>query len=301
LKIDNLNGQCHIGHMETDAINIEESPRLKNPVFIAGFDGWGNALNVSRGMVDFLISRLGGRRIARLDPDTFYRYDASRPVVTIEEGVLKKYRPPRGDIFAIETEPDAHDLVILAADEPNLSWDRLVDELCGFLKSLGVKTIITLGGLFDNVLHTERTISGIVSNEGMKSLLRQKGINPISYHGPTTIHSTIHWEGQKRGFECLSLWCRCPYYIQSVTHFGLMSALGELLAFLGNFEINTRSLEENWEKLEIEIREMVEKNPQIKSVVEGLMKQKTRGASVLNQSAGSKEKVINLMDFIDPK
>ncbi len=286
--------------MESEGLYIEEMPRLKNPVFIAGFDGWGNALNTSKGMVDFLISHLPGRRIADLNPDLFYRYDAVRPVVTVEDGILKRYRPPRASIFAVETEPEAHDLVVLAADEPNLAWDRMVSELCGFLKSLHVKTIITLGGLFDNVLHTERTISGLVSNEGLKALLKQKGINPISYHGPSTIHSTIQWEGQKRGFECLSLWCHCPYYLQSVTHFGLLSALADLLAFLGNFKLNTQKLEDNWEKLELEIQELIESNPQIKSVVEGLMKQRAR-SSVLNQSADSKEKIINLMDFLDPK
>lgn len=287
--------------MENQGLNIEELPRLKNPVFIAGFDGWGNALNISKGMTDFLISRLSGRPIADLNSDFFFRYDATRPVVTVEDGILKKYRPPKARIFAVETEDDAHDLIILSADEPNLAWDRFVDELFRFLKSMGVKTIITLGAMYDNVLHTERNISGLVSNEGLKALLRQKGINSVSYHGPGTIHTAIHWEGQQRGFECLSLWCHCSYYLQGVTHFGLLSALGGLLAFIGNFKLDTRVLEDNWEKLELEIIDLVEKNPQIKSVVDGLMKQRARGSTGLNPSGDSKEKIINLSDFLDPK
>ena len=72
--------------MSNPGIHIKELPQLKNPVLIAGFDGWGNALNISNGMVAYLIRRLKARNFADLDPDTFYRYDEQRPVVDIAEG-----------------------------------------------------------------------------------------------------------------------------------------------------------------------------------------------------------------------
>ena len=148
--------------MELKGIDIEETPSLKNPLFIAGFDGWGNALNISRGMVDFLASRLSARAIARLNPDNFYRYDATRPMVRVEEGVLKSYRPPKGVFYCVETEEQGRDLVLLLADEPSMGWHRLVDEMFGFLTRLGVETIISIGSMYDNVLHTERMISSLV-------------------------------------------------------------------------------------------------------------------------------------------
>ncbi len=284
--------------MNDESLKIEELPRLKNPVFIAGFDGWGNALNVSRGMTDFLISRMQARYFAAINADLFYRYDATRPTVAIEEGILTHYRPPKGNFFVIETgEQHAHDIIVLSADEPNLSWNRLVRETLDLLKKLGVKTIITLGSMFDNVLHTERMISALVSNDALKLLLIQKGIQPISYHGPTTIHSTIQWEGQKRGFECLSLWCHCPYYLQGTTHFGLLSTLGNLLAYLGNFSLDTRSLEENWEKLEEEVRALIKDNDQLKAVVEELQKSRTKRVRAFRQPLDPGEKIINLKDF----
>ena len=77
--------------MENRGIEITETPGLNHPLFITGFDGWGNALNISKGMMDYLISRLSARPIAHLNPDFFYRYDGTRPVVRIEEGGLKSY------------------------------------------------------------------------------------------------------------------------------------------------------------------------------------------------------------------
>ncbi|MBW2028090.1 MAG: hypothetical protein JRH06_03085 [Deltaproteobacteria bacterium] len=69
--------------MSQDAFEIEFMPEFKAPVLIAGFDGWGNALDVSRGMVDYLANKLGALPFARINPDLFYRFDEERPVVDI--------------------------------------------------------------------------------------------------------------------------------------------------------------------------------------------------------------------------
>ena len=71
--------------MEKTGLHIDEWPQLESPVLIAGFDGWGNALNISNGMLTYLIRQLRAEKFASLDPDTFYRYDEQRPVVNIDE------------------------------------------------------------------------------------------------------------------------------------------------------------------------------------------------------------------------
>ena len=288
--------------MEIKGIEIEKTPRLKKPLFIAGFDGWGNALNISKGMVDFLVSRLSARPIARLNPDMFYRYDATRPMIRVEEGVLKSYRPPKGVFYCVETEEQGRDLVLFLADEPSMGWHRLVDEMYELLSVLGVETVISIGSMYDNVLHTERIISSLVSGGPLGDFLVRHGVNPVSYAGPSTIHSTINWEGEKRGIECASLWCHCSYYIQGTTHFGLLSSLGRLLSALGNFELNVETLEENWGKLDREIADLIEKNDELLSVVREL--EKTRGkpdAPTLRRPVDPHQKVINLKDFLEPK
>ena len=215
-------------------------PIPKDPLLIAGFDGWGNALNISNGMANYLIRRMKAQPFADLDADTFYRYDDQRPRVSIEGGILKSFLPPPGGSFyAAETGAGQRDLVIFRADEPNLRWSQLADELFSPCRKLGVGTIITLGSMYDNVLHTDRTISGIASTGDMVSQLLTSNVNPISYQGPSAIHTIIHSEGTKRGFECISFWSHCPYYLQGTTHFGILSHLGGLIAELGNFQLDT--------------------------------------------------------------
>lgn len=300
--LDNLQCECQIGNMSESGIQIDESPELKNPLLIAGFDGWGNALKISSGMAAYLIRAFKAQRFAEINPDVFYRYDEMRPVVHIEEGVFKSLSAPGGTFYAAQTAPEGRDLVILKADEPNLRWFQFVEELFDLCKRLNIESIITLGSMYDHVLHTDRIVSAVTSDATMSSMLRQKGVNSISYQGPSAIHSTIHSEGLKRAHASVSLWCHCPYYLQGTTHFGILAHLGKLLAAIGGFELNTEDLEASWEKLNIQIENLIEKNAELQTVIKELRKAKVRGsAAEMKGSIKSDEKIINIQDFLEPK
>jgi len=288
--------------MSDDGIHINELPQLNNPVLIAGFDGWGNALNISNGMVAYLIRHLAATKFADLDPDTFYRYDEQRPVVDIVEGRLNTLTTPSGSFYAVETGKNQSDIVILKANEPNLRWFRFMEVLFSICRKLQVRSIITLGSMYDNVLHTDRTFSAVASTRERLAQLKQKRINSISYQGPSAVHSIIQSEGAKKGFECISLWSHCPYYLQGTTHFGILSYLGELIADLANFELETHDLQVNWQKLEKQINTLVESNSELQTLISNLRKEKVKGSAAnLSDAANSDEKVINLQDFLDPK
>ena len=115
--------------MIEESIQIIQVPELKDPLFIAGFDGWGNALDISRGMADYLIRKLKAKRFGKIDPDLFYRFDENRPVVEIEDGMLRKIFPPGGFLYATQSGHVGRDLIILKASEPHLRWFHLVDAI----------------------------------------------------------------------------------------------------------------------------------------------------------------------------
>ncbi len=280
---------------------MQQLPELSDPVLIASFDGWGNALNVSRAMADYLIRKLNGEYFARLNSDLFYRYDENRPVVNISEGSLKSVLPPGGSFYSIITGSKKRNLIVLRANEPTLRWFRFVDDMLSLCVKLGVKTVITLGSMYDNVLHTDRIISGIASKETVFSKLKQKNVIPINYQGPTAIHSTIQSEGMKQGFECISLWCHCPYYLQGTTHFGVLSHLGDLLSYFVGFELDLEELNASWKELNSQIQTLIEKNPEFKEMIGDLRKAKVRGSwASMKESAKKGDKVIPLKDFLKP-
>ena len=288
--------------MNIKGIQIHELPALKNPLLIAGFDGWGNALKISSGMAAYLIRTFQAQEFAELDPDVFFRYDEKRPVVLIEDGMFKTLSPPGGTFYAAQTAPDGRDLVILKADEPNLRWFGFVEELFNLCSRLHIGTIITLGSMYDHVLHTDRILSAVASDADLSSMLRKKGVNSISYQGPSAIHSSIHSEALKRNIACMSLWCHCPYYLQGTTHFGILAHLGKMLAAIGGFELNIEDLEASWQKLKVQIENLIENNAELQAMVNELRKAKVRGsAAEMKGALKSDEKIINIQDFLQPK
>jgi proteasome assembly chaperone (PAC2) family protein len=287
--------------MEVEGIHILELPDLRTPVLIAGFDGWGNALDISRGMALYLIRHLKAQPFASINPDIFYRYDAVRPEVKIEGGDLKHLVPPGGSFSAARIESGPNDLIILEAGEPNLQWYRFADELFALCRSLGVETVITLGSMYDNVLHTDRIISGIASDAAVFSGLKPKNVIPVSYQGPSAVHSTLQSEGVRRGFRCISLWCHCPYYLQNTKHYGLMSHLIAVLSSVGQFELDTADLDKRWEELEIQIEELIDNSIELQTVINELREAKVRGTWESLKKATKGEKVINLKDFLPPR
>jgi proteasome assembly chaperone (PAC2) family protein len=287
--------------MISHGFNISELPELKTTILIAGFGGWGNALDISRGMADYLVRKFEARQFVDIDPDVYFRYDVLRPEVDIKDGELVRFDPPGGSIYATRLDNSPNDLVVLEADEPNLQWNHFAKELFSLCRKLGVKTVITLGSMYDNVLHSDRIISGIASYEDALTILKQKGVIPVSYHGPSAIHSTLQFEGAKQGFQCISLWCHCPYYLQNTKHFGLLSHLAGVLSFFGEFELDTQDLEMRWKTIETQIEEVIKSSSELQAMIDGIRKAKVRGTWQDLKKSAKGEKVIDLKDFLPPR
>lgn len=287
--------------MNINGLKIKKTPALTDPILIAGFDGWGNAMNVSAGMAAYLIDKYEASPFASIVPDDFYRFDESRPIVEIESGILKSVTPPGGAFYTARPDPSGRDIVILEADEPNLGWFRFTDAVFSLCEMLGVKTIITLGSMHDRVLHTDRIISGVVSDNFLLARLERENVHLSDYQGPGAIHTLLQSEGPGRGFHCMSLWCHCPFYLQGVTHFGLLSALASVLSSIGEFRMDRDEIEAKWQTLNKQIQDLMEESPEARSMVDQLRKERREG-SWKNMMASIKgDKVINLKDFLDSR
>ena len=284
--------------MFKEGIELEYIPDLNEPLFIAGFDGWGNALDISCGMVDYLIRKLEAKPFGRINPDHFYKFDDKRPVVNIKDGLLKSIDPPGGLFYTASRELNGRDIIILKASEPNLRWFHFIDSLLSLCQKTGVKTIISLGSMYDNVLHTDTVVSALASSEELLAKVEEKKIRAVSYQGPGAIHSTINFEAQKRGFECLNLWVHCPYYLQGTTHFGLLSHLGTLLSEWGGFSLETEELSMTWREVNKQIQGIIDKNPELQGMIKDLRKSKVRGTW---EGRSKRNKIIQLEEFLKPK
>ena len=277
---------------------IAQMPEVSHPVVILGFEGWANGGNVAIGMIDYLIKKFGAIRFARIDPNIYYRFDDARPVVKVEGGRLTEVLPPEAAFYSAKDEESGVDLVLFKANEPHLRWFSFVGVVLSLCRQLGVKLIMSLGGLQDSVVHTDAIISGFASSEDLLERLKQTKINLADYEGPGAIHSLIFQQAKDMDIEGISLWGHCPFYLQG-THLRLLSRMATVLADLGGFHVDTGELEKGWTQLARSIQRFIDGNPELQKAIKEIMKSKA--PTELPRPRRQDGKVIYLDDFFKPK
>lgn len=287
---------------DTVSLVMDHTPAADQPILIAGFSGWGNAMGLSSHMAAYLIRKLKAAPFARINPDLFFRYDEARPKILVDRGRLKRITPPEGFYHHVHLGFPKKDILIFRSDEPQLKWHRFTSDFLSVCRLLKPRLIVTIGSMFDSVLHTERIISGIASDDDLFATLTDLGIQPVEYQGPGAVHALIQSEAEKAGFRCLSLWAHCPFYLEDTVHFGLLSTLGKRLGKLGGFTLDTGELDVSWDTTSGKIEMLVQTDPKVRDMVSMIRKGRSPARPEPEKASGPKgEKVIRMDDFREPK
>ncbi len=280
--------------MHENSLQFDFLPELNDPLLITGFSGWGNALDISWGIADFIIRKLDAKVFGHIIPDQFYSFDEKRPTVEIKDGILQKVEHPGGSFYISNPDESSRDIIIFRAVEPSLRWLHFSDIVLSVCERFGVKTIICIGSVFDNVLHTDNVISALASDNTLLNTLDKEAVRYANYTGPGGIHSVISHEAQKRGFDFINLWCHCPQYLQGTTHFGMLCKLGNLISRIGGFDLETDELEITWQEVSRQIQDIIDKNPELKGMIDNLKKESRKDSEENRDKHG---KIINFDRF----
>ena len=80
-------------------IQVEEFPRLRDPIFILAFEGWNDAAQSATIAARFLVNRLDGKRFAWFQSDDFYQYSDQRPQVRLDTEGNRQITWPENAFF----------------------------------------------------------------------------------------------------------------------------------------------------------------------------------------------------------
>jgi hypothetical protein len=81
----------------------------------------------------------------------------------------------------------------------------------------------------------------------------------------------------------------------------MLSHLAGVLAYLGEFEMDTQDLENRWKAIEIQIEEIIKNSGEIQAMIDNIRKAKVRGIWQDMKKSTKGEKVIDLTDFLPPR
>jgi proteasome assembly chaperone (PAC2) family protein len=240
-------------------------PHLRSPLLVCAFRGWNDAAAAASTALAAVGQSLDSELIARLDPEDFFDFQATRPTICLDEGQTRRIDWPENNLIAVRVPAADRDLVLLDGTEPNLRWRTFSETIATAADALGVEMVITLGALIAEVSHTLPVpITGLASSQ---ELVDELELERSSYEGPTGIVGVVHDLCRQNGMDSASLWAAVPHYVAAVPNPKAALALLRRLEGLTGIAVEASELEEEAADYEEQIGRAVAANPEIEELV----------------------------------
>jgi len=251
-----------------DELRIDHRPELEHPVLVAAFRGWNDGAQAASLAAGYLAKTWGAERFAEIDPENFFDFQATRPHVSLEEGLTRRIDWPETVFYHARPEGLDRDVVLLLGIEPNLRWRTFTELVVGLARDLGTELLITLGALLADVPHTRSApVTGSATDE---ELVERLGLSASRYEGPTGIVGVIHDACGKAGIQSASLWAAVPHYVSLTPSPRGALALCERLGAVLGIEIEADELEEAARNYEEQVSEAVASDEETAAYVDEL-------------------------------
>jgi uncharacterized protein (TIGR00162 family) len=148
---------------------LKKPPKLTNPILIEGLPGVGN---IGRVAVGYLIEELKAVKFAQLHSKHFFPFVMLHDDFQVD--ILKN------EFFYYKAKKKGQrDIIFLVGDCQSLSPDGhydIMDSVLDYVEPLGVKEIITIGGLATGELEEEPKTIGAVTDPEMMKRYKDAGI-----------------------------------------------------------------------------------------------------------------------------
>lgn len=246
-----------------DHVRWFRRPTLREPLLVAAFEGWNDAGEAATTAARHLREAWDLELVAELDPEEFYSFTDTRPLVSFDEGGLRRIEWPANRFWAGAVPGQDRDLVVFEGMEPNLRWRTFGEALTGVATELGVHLVVTLGALLTDIPHTRPT--SVIGTADDAELVDRLDLRPSCDEGPTGIVGALHQFCRDADLGSISLWGSVPSYVPGSASpkaaLALVERLGTLLGATApttDLEIATTDYERQLDELVQEDEESVD-------------------------------------------
>jgi proteasome assembly chaperone (PAC2) family protein len=249
-------------------LQVSFRPELRDPVLVAAFRGWNDGGQGASLAAGYLAKAWEAERFADIDAEDFYDFQATRPMVTLDDGETRRLEWPDNGFFHARVPGTRRDAVILIGTEPNLRWRTFAGIVLGLAQDLGVERIVTFGSLLADVPHTRP--SPVTAAATDAKMVEELGLEPSRYEGPTGIVGVLLDAARKASIPSLSLWAAVPHYVSLAPSpraaLALVNRFGELL----ELDIDTDELQTASDEYSEQVSEAVSTDADTAAYVEEL-------------------------------
>jgi proteasome assembly chaperone (PAC2) family protein len=250
-----------------DELRLESRPTLKRPALVTAFRGWNDGGQGASLAAQHLVTAWDAEKFADIDPEGFFDFQATRPRVSLVDGLTRHIDWPENDFFHASPGGE-RDIVLLVGTEPNVRWRTFTEIVVELVRDLGVDLVVSLGALLADVPHTRPApVTGAGSDA---ELVERLGLQASRYEGPTGIVGVLHDACRQAGIPSVSFWAAVPHYVSLAPSPRAALALCDRLSALLELKIDVTELEAMVEGYTSHVTEAVSSDEEATAYVDEL-------------------------------
>mgnify|MGYP000005740639 CR=1 FL=1 len=239
---------------------------LRNPYVVMAFGGWSDAAQAASDAVDHLVTTYDSEVVLALDPSDYYDFQASRPLIAMNEDGDRSISWPSTEILVCHLPQ--RDLVVVRGPEPNFRWPAFAAALVAPLLLVETELVIVLGAMLSENPHT-RPVPVMLSSSD-QALREQYDAEAPTYEGPTGIQGVMTQACHVAGMPVVSVWASCSHYVASPPNPKATLALLSRLEDLVQGPIDLGDLPARAELWEKNVDELADDDPDVAEYISTL-------------------------------
>ncbi|MDP9343316.1 MAG: PAC2 family protein [Actinomycetota bacterium] len=249
-----------------DPILFSSHPTLERPTLVTAFRGWNDAGESASAAASFLKDRWKATMFARLDPEEFFDFQVTRPVVRLVDGVSRVIEWPANEFHHARVA--GRDVVLFIGGEPNVRWRTFATAIVDMGRTLGAERLVTLGAFLADVAHT-REVPVVGSAPDPEEAVRLD-LATSRYEGPTGIVGVVHDLSNRAGLPSVSFWAAVPHYVPAGVNPKAVLALVSRIGSFLDVPVDVEELSPAVTAWEQRVTELVEENETLAEYVRRL-------------------------------
>ena len=216
------------------------------------------------------ISRSSGSatRFAEIDSEGFFDFQATRPHVSLVDGLTRRIDWPENAFFHAAIPGADRDAVLLLGVEPNLRWRTFSGLVLDLAQDLGVEL-----RRHARLAARRRPAHAAGARDRRATdlaLVEELGLEPSRYEGPTGIVGVMLDACREAAIPSVSLWAAVPHYVSLAPSPRAALALCDRFGELLGAEIDVAELEQAADEYSEQVSEAVSTDAETAAYVEEL-------------------------------